>query len=160
MSFKNKIENAEYWACVAVTGAIQGTFREHLYRELGLESLSDRRWVRKHVFFHKIVNGLSPQHLCRYLNFNNSSTYITRSSDLNKIIGIRSRTKQFKYSFFTFCINELNKLDNMIKKSVNIKCFKSMLMKFFFFTGKKITIFNSSSNWCWTLNQASVKLVI
>ena len=40
-------------------------------------------------------------------------------------------TEQFKYSFFPFCINEWNKLDNMMKKSVNIKCFKSMLMKFF-----------------------------
>ena len=29
-----------------------------------------------------------------------------------------------------FCINEWSKLDNMIKKSVNIKRFKFMLMKF------------------------------
>ena len=35
------------------------------------------------------------------------------------------------YSFFPFCINEWNMLDNMIKRSVNIKCLKSMLMKFF-----------------------------
>ena len=39
-------------------------------------------------------------------------------------------TEQFKYSFFPFCINERNNLDNMIKKSVNIKCVKSMIMKF------------------------------
>ena len=129
-SFKNKIENVQYRACIAITGAIQGTSWERLYRELGLESLTDRRWIRKLVFFYKIVNGLSPQYLCRYLNLNNSSTYITRSSNLNKIKGIRTRTEQFKYSFFPFCINEWNKLDNLIKKSVNFKCFKSMLMKF------------------------------
>ena len=72
-----------------------------------------------------------PPYLSCYLNLNNSSSYTTRSSNLNKIKGIRSRTEKFKYSFLPFCINEWNKLDNMIKKSVNIKCFKSMLIKFF-----------------------------
>ena len=87
-----------------------------LYRALGLESLTDRRWIRKFVFFYKIANGLSPQYLCRYLNFNNTFTYKTRSSNLNKIKGIRARTEQFKYSFFRFCINEWKKLDNLTKK--------------------------------------------
>ena len=43
-SFKSRIESIQYKACVATTGAIQGTSRERLYRELGLESLSDRCW--------------------------------------------------------------------------------------------------------------------
>ena len=38
-SFKNKIENIQYKAYIAITGAIQGTLREHLYHELDLESL-------------------------------------------------------------------------------------------------------------------------
>ena len=79
-SFKNKIENAQYRACIAITGAIQGTSIERLYRELGLESLTDRRWIRKLVFFYKIGNGYSPQYLSLYLNFNNSSSYINRCS--------------------------------------------------------------------------------
>ena len=57
VSFKNKIENVQYRACIAITGAIQGTPREHPYRELGLESLTHRRWIRKLVFFYKIVNS-------------------------------------------------------------------------------------------------------
>ena len=44
-SFKSRIESIQYKACVAITGAIQGTSRERLYRELGLESLIDRSWV-------------------------------------------------------------------------------------------------------------------
>ena len=115
-SFKNKIENVQYRACTAITGAIQGTSREYLYRELGLESLTDRRWNRKLVFFYKIVTSLSPQYLSRYLNLNNSSSYMPTSSNLNKIKGIRSRTEQFKYSFFPFCINKWNKVGNMIKR--------------------------------------------
>ena len=31
-------------ACLAITGAIRGTTREKIYRELGLESLRLRRW--------------------------------------------------------------------------------------------------------------------
>ena len=42
-SFKTKIENVQYRVCIAITGVIQGTSRERLYRELGLESLADRR---------------------------------------------------------------------------------------------------------------------
>ena len=51
-SFKNKIENVQYRACIAMTGTIQGTSRERLYCELGLESLTDRLWIRKLVFFY------------------------------------------------------------------------------------------------------------
>ena len=57
-SFKNKIENVRYRACIAITDAFQGTTRECLYCELGLESLTDRRWIRKLVFFYKIVTGV------------------------------------------------------------------------------------------------------
>ena len=48
--FKSRIESIQYKACVAITGAIQGTSRERLYRELGLESLSNRCWFRKPTF--------------------------------------------------------------------------------------------------------------
>ena len=46
-SFSDKIEQLQYKACPAITGAIQGTSWESLYNELGLESLSSRRWCRK-----------------------------------------------------------------------------------------------------------------
>ena len=50
-SFKNKIENVEYRACIAITGAIQGTSIERLYSE----SLTDSRWSRKLVVFIKAL---------------------------------------------------------------------------------------------------------
>ena len=40
-SFKNKIESIQYKACITITGAIQETSRDHLYIELGLDSLGD-----------------------------------------------------------------------------------------------------------------------
>ena len=46
-SLKSGIENIQRKACIATTIAIQGTFRKRLYRELVLESLSDKFWLTK-----------------------------------------------------------------------------------------------------------------
>ena len=61
-SVTSKLERVEYNACLAITGTIQGTCHERLNTELGLESLSDRRWVCKLTFLYKIVKGNSPQY--------------------------------------------------------------------------------------------------
>ena len=42
-SFFDKLESIQYKAALAITGAIQGTSRDKLYQELGLESLRSRR---------------------------------------------------------------------------------------------------------------------
>ena len=42
--FCEKLESVQYKAALAITGAIQGSSREKLYQELGLESLKLRRW--------------------------------------------------------------------------------------------------------------------
>ena len=41
-----RVEKIQYQAALAITGTWQGTSRNKLYDELGLESLSDRRWSR------------------------------------------------------------------------------------------------------------------
>ena len=99
-SFKNKIENIQYKACIAVTGAIKGTSREHLSHEMGLESLGDRRWCRKLTFFYKIVNRLAPKYLANYLNINDNQLYKTEASEHNNIKRIGINTVNFKQSFF------------------------------------------------------------
>ena len=55
VNFKSKLERVQYDACLAITGAIQGTNRDGIYAELGLESLSARRWYWKLPFFCKVV---------------------------------------------------------------------------------------------------------
>ena len=59
-SFKRKREAAQYNASLVITGAISGTSGEHLYYELVLESSSDHRWSGKLLFFHKVVEDVSP----------------------------------------------------------------------------------------------------
>ena len=61
--FKGKLEKFPYSAALIITGAIKDTFRERLYKELGIESLCERRWYGKLIFFYKIVKGLASSYL-------------------------------------------------------------------------------------------------
>ena len=45
-SFSEKLESIQYKAALAITSAIQGTSRDKIYLELGLESLKSRRWYK------------------------------------------------------------------------------------------------------------------
>ena len=105
-SFKGKLEAVQYNACLAITGAIRGTSREHLYCELGLETLNDCRWSRKLFFFHKIIKGVSLSYLKKVLSFCIVQDYQTRSKSTKIIEQIRARTKVFENSFFPYCIKE------------------------------------------------------
>ena len=52
-SLKRKIEMVQYNVGLIITSAFKGTSRDKIYEELGLESLADRRWTRKLLFFTK-----------------------------------------------------------------------------------------------------------
>ena len=52
-NFQIKLEQIQYRACLAITGAIKGPSRERLYNELGLHSLITRRLRSKLIFFIK-----------------------------------------------------------------------------------------------------------
>ena len=47
LNFTNKLEQTQYAAALAATGAWKGTSRDKLYKELGWETLYDRRWFRR-----------------------------------------------------------------------------------------------------------------
>ena len=79
-SFKDKLEMVQYSAALVITGAIKGTSRDRIYRELGLESLAERRWSRKIIFFHKIINGLLLVYLQSYISYCGEGFYRTRSA--------------------------------------------------------------------------------
>ena len=104
-NFQNKLEKVQCRACLAITGAIQGTSRIKLYDELGLHSLIKRRWCNKLIFFHKIVNLYS----CS--DFPSQINYSIRSISTSVMKPSMSRTKSFKNTFFLYCINEWNKIE-------------------------------------------------
>ena len=62
-SFCEKLESVQYKAALAITGAIQGTSREKIYQELGLESLKSRRWYKRLSCMFKIMKEEVPNYL-------------------------------------------------------------------------------------------------
>ena len=123
-SFKEKLEKFQYSAALITTRSIKGTSRERLYMQLGLESLCDRRWHRKLVFFYKIVKDLVPPYLQSHLLPDNERTYNTRSSLINTIKAFVTRTSNFCVIFFPYCIKEWNQLNDEIEKIESMKKIK------------------------------------
>ena len=70
-SFVKKIESVQYNAARAITGAIQDTSREKLFKELGLETMKSRTLS----CFYKIKNNGIPSDLAELIS--SEPTYIT-----------------------------------------------------------------------------------
>ena len=98
--------------------AIQGTPKQKLYKELGLETLKSRRWLRKLYCFYRIKNNGIPSYLAELIpfEFHFCNTWNTRN-----ITTYSCWTDTFKYSFFPWTINKQNKLNfNIVTSSFNI----------------------------------------
>ena len=121
-SFCSKIEQLQYNAALAITGAIRGTSQTKLYNELGLESLKFRRWFRWLCTFFKIKIYGKPKYL---LNKIPSSQIHYNTRNAGQVETYFCRTDIFKNSFFPYTIIEWNKLD--IAKSY--ATFRNTLLK-------------------------------
>ena len=126
----NNLEKVQYQASLAITGAFQGTSRECLYRELGLECLQTRRWYRKMIFFYKILNGLAPKYFYDILPVSKNRHYSTRNQAKLELSHFFTKTKSFSNSFFSYCIKEWNKLDTKMKNLPSLSTFKKALLVF------------------------------
>ena len=58
-----KLEQVQYNAAVAISGAIKCTSPSKLYKELSLESLEFRRRLRRLCFLHKIISNTLPAYI-------------------------------------------------------------------------------------------------
>ena len=52
-----KVESMQYQAALAITGAWPGSIRLKIYKELGWETLSDRRLCKRVLQIHKTIDG-------------------------------------------------------------------------------------------------------
>ena len=129
-SLINKLQNVQYQACLAITGAIQGTSRESLHKELGLQSLQSRRSYRRMIFFYKRLNGLTPKYLFHIIPVSNDSCYNTRVQSKLELTQFYSRTKIFN-TFFSFYIKGWNKLDTKIRNLPSVSRFKKIAFHLF-----------------------------
>ena len=128
-TFTERLEKVQYNACLAITGCFRGTSQEKLYLELGLESLSNRRYARRLIFFYKIVNGLAPDYLRNYLPAAIAAPVNLRAR--NAIRPPSIRTERFRNSFFPFCISQWNLLDSRIRNLPSALSFKKAIFEFF-----------------------------
>ena len=104
---------------------IRGTSRQKLYQELGLESLKDRRWLRRLCYLHKVLFTKLPAYLYELIppiiNFHrNPGCYRA----------FYYRTNLFRNSFLPFSINELNKVDPDIRNLDSHEMFRKKLLNF------------------------------
>ncbi len=136
-TFCRDIESIQYKAALAITGAIQGTSREKLYQELGLESLCDRRRYRRLVYFFNIVHGNCPEYLSELLPPKILSRNPQRA---NLFYEDHSNSNFYSNSFFPFCIKAWNQLGPELRNSASISIFKASLLKFY--RPKPAPIFN------------------
>ena len=141
-AFIQKLESIQYNACLAITGCFRGTSREKLYSELGLESLADRRFYRRILFFYKIVNGLTPSYLRNYLQETPSTLVNLRGR--NAIYPLNIRTERFRNTFFPYCITQWNILDSRIRDLPTVSSFKRAILKFL--RPKLSPVFGSQNN--------------
>ena len=116
----------QYKVALAITGAIQGTSRERIYQELGLESLRARRWCKRLSCMFKIVKEEAPNYL---INLILQIKQTTRTR-INRIPTFHCRTDCFKNSFFPSALNNWYKFDETIRNSESISIFKSRLLSF------------------------------
>ena len=72
---ENKLERIEYNAALAITGAIRGTSRDNIYKELEIES---RRSLTRLLTFHKIKTAGFRSYLFKLIP-DTFHDYLTRS---------------------------------------------------------------------------------
>ena len=77
--FVKKIESIQYKVALAITGAIQGTSRERIYQELGLESLKSRRWYKRLSCMFKIMNNEAPNYLLNLIPRSQQTQFVRGS---------------------------------------------------------------------------------
>jgi hypothetical protein len=136
-TFCRMIESVQYNAALAITGSIRGSSRERLYRELGLENLTDRRWYRRLVYFFNIVSGKSPDYLSSLLPVKQRSYDPVRC---NLFRNFTSHTDYFRNSFFPYCVSEWNKLGPVLRNSASVSIFKKGLLALI--RPKQCSVFN------------------
>ena len=125
-SFCEKLESVHYKFVLAITGAIQGSSREKIYQELGLESLKSRRWYKRLCCMFKIMNEKRPNYLTNLIPKCNQPVR-TRT---NHIPTFHCTTDCFKNSVFPSTLSDWFNLDITIRNSESIAVFKSRMLSF------------------------------
>ena len=90
----------------------------------------DRRLSRRLIFFYKIINGFAPAYLSNILPPQRGEGEAGARRRIPPFGAPFCRTERYRASFFPFCINEWNNLDENIRNLPSISTFKTAILKF------------------------------
>ena len=120
-----RLEQTQYSAALAVTGAWRGTSRQRLFGELGWESLYQRRWYRRMCHFFNLKKTRRPAYLFDEIPAERNVSYNLRRQREYQPTG---RTARFASTYFQNVLFEWNLLDQTIKDSNALAEFKRKLL--------------------------------
>ena len=127
-----RVEQIQYQAALAVTGAWQGTDRIKLYEELGWETLSDRRMSRRILQVHKIVDGKTPVYLREKLPpMKSKSSKILPQVLIPNQFPAKYGTDRFLHSFFPDATKNWNNIITDFKDLPTFEALKKHLISLY-----------------------------
>ena len=111
---KTKLKMSSMWL-VIVSGAIKGTGRTKVYRELGWELLSNRRLRRKLTIFHSIIHSYCPPNLLNISQGTVRQRTIYSLRNINQLNTFYCSTTAFYNAYFPSCVRDWNEILAMEK---------------------------------------------
>ena len=125
-SLLKRVESIQYEAARIVSGAWNKTSRDKLYKNLGWESLQNRRLMRRLCLFFEVLNTKFPNYLYEVVEKQIPTN--VRQRDRGELMEIFANTSNLKLSFFPSTIRDWNSLEDDIKYSNSKLIFKNRLI--------------------------------
>ena len=125
-NFTIRLEQTQYSAALAVTGAWRGTNRQKLYKELGWEGLYNRRWFRRLGHFFNLRRTGAPDYLYALFPMGITLKYDLRN--MHEYEEPFSKTKRSSNAYFTNALHEWNLFDETVRNSATLAEFKRKLL--------------------------------
>ena len=110
----NHLESIQYQAGLIITKCWKGTNRQKLYKELGWESLSQRRIFRRLSTYYSILNDKTPLYLKEHIKPIKTNM-----------------TNRFSKTFFPFCNKGWDDLSENLKSAISLPAFKKLYINEF-----------------------------
>ena len=116
----NAIERTQIEAARIVTGATRLVSLDMLSKEIGCQSLRDRRYKHKMCQFYKMITDLTPTYLASLVPSTVEKTSAYNLRDSQKIRPLLTRTQLYYKSFLPSCIREWNEIPLTIGNSTSL----------------------------------------
>ena len=127
-SFEDKLEIFQYNAALVITGAIKGTLRDRINRELDLESLAERKLSNKIFFFReKMVFYL---YIYSHLSVTVVKEFMKQDQQIKRTLDnfLQEQKCLFESFFFPYCIKEWNNFIEELLKTESTLQFKTKIL--------------------------------